>query len=159
MSTSILVGFTLVLVPAILAHKLVPTGCVTIENRRVERYLVSSTDYDVDRRHVEYERDAETWIVTREGNYYRITHAKLGEDFYESEYYRNGNYLFTWKPKTRITDGGASWIITPTDPGFFQIKNVKFGHCLYTNEMNSWICAYKDCDNSRYEWKISSVKC
>uniref|UniRef100_A0A1Q3F4R3 Putative 16.7 kDa salivary peptide n=1 Tax=Culex tarsalis TaxID=7177 RepID=A0A1Q3F4R3_CULTA len=149
----------LVLVLSILAQQVPTQGCVTIENRSVKRYLVSSTSYDADRRHVEYERAAEKWTITRAGTYYRITHARLGEDLYESEYYWNGNYLFTWKPRTRITDGGAWWVITPTDGGFFRIRNVKFGHCLYTNEMNSWICAYEDCDSWRYEWKISAVGC
>lgn len=137
----------------------VPTGCVAIRNRFVDRFLISSTVHDVDRRHVSYDTASQTWVISKDGDHYRIGHRNLKEELYESELYYGGNYVFTWIPKRKINDGGATWNIYESEPGFWYIKNVKFGHCLYARILNSWISAYADCNDAKYEWQLFKLKC
>ncbi|KAL9703466.1 hypothetical protein quinque_006984 [Culex quinquefasciatus] len=138
MNGSLLLWSVLLLAPVALAHA--PTGCVTIKNRHMDKYLVSSSSYDSERRHVS------------------ITHGLLKEELYESDKSRNGNFVFLWTPRDRAR--GRGWRITQSEQGFYHIKNVKYGHCLYAKGLlSNWIGAYANCDSKKYEWKIVSTSC
>ncbi|KAL9703467.1 hypothetical protein quinque_006985 [Culex quinquefasciatus] len=129
----------LALVPAILADLEVPLGCVEIRNRDIDRFLVSSTPHDNDRRHVGYNAKAEQWYIEKDGNDYRIIHYKLGEELIESAQTWNGNYVFTWKARDRT--------------------NVRFGHCLWTKGVGGWIGAYPECYGWEFQWQIHKFDC
>uniref|UniRef100_A0A1Q3FUA0 Putative wrp salivary protein n=1 Tax=Culex tarsalis TaxID=7177 RepID=A0A1Q3FUA0_CULTA len=138
----------------------VPVGCVEIRNRYIDQFMINSKTHDSDRRHITHDKTAQQWVITKEGDNYKITHGSLKEDLYESSQYYNGNYVFTWIPKTRITDGGATWIIWSSGTrGFFYIKNVKFQHCLYARGAGNWIGAYAGCNGWEYEWQIHKFNC
>ncbi|KAL9703456.1 hypothetical protein quinque_006974 [Culex quinquefasciatus] len=99
-------------------------------------------------------------VEIRNRDKYRITHGSLKEDLFESQQTFNGNYVFTWVPKSKITDGGATWSISFAGTrGFFHIKNKKFNHCLYTKGVGLWIGAYAGCHGWEYEWQIHKFKC
>ncbi|KAL9703436.1 hypothetical protein quinque_006954 [Culex quinquefasciatus] len=139
----------------------VPLGCVGIRNRFIDKFLVSSPNYhDADRRHVAYHTRSQQWVISKDGANFRIKHAAFQEDLYESEQSWNGNYVFTWVPKTIITDGGASWNIYESEPGFYYIKNVKFGHCLHATVASAWIYALAECNGGhKDQWKLHPLRC
>uniref|UniRef100_A0A1Q3FU23 Putative conserved secreted protein n=1 Tax=Culex tarsalis TaxID=7177 RepID=A0A1Q3FU23_CULTA len=149
----------LALFPATVHLVDVPQGCVEIRNREIDRFLVTSSPRDYERRHVGYSGTAEQWFIIREGPGYRIIHQKLQEELFESEQSWNGNYVFTWTPKTRTSSG--LWNIYQASPNtnYFIIKNIKFGHCLWTRGVGGWIGAYPDCKGNEYQWQIHSFKC
>uniref|UniRef100_U5ESB3 Putative wrp salivary protein n=1 Tax=Corethrella appendiculata TaxID=1370023 RepID=U5ESB3_9DIPT len=160
MNWKLLLWLVLVLVPVPVKLESVPVGCVEIRNRKIDRFMISSTKHDADRRHITYDKIAQQWVITREGDKYRITHGSLKEDLFESQQTFNGNYVFTWVPKSKITDGGATWSISFAGTrGFFHIKNKKFNHCLYTKGVGLWIGAYAGCHGWEYEWQIHKFKC
>uniref|UniRef100_A0A1S4KJP1 Uncharacterized protein n=1 Tax=Culex quinquefasciatus TaxID=7176 RepID=A0A1S4KJP1_CULQU len=145
----------LTMIPAILAEH-VPMGCVEIKNRDSNKFLISSNTHDSDRRHVTYRKFSEQWKISKLGSSYRIRHAKLNEELYESEQSWNGNYLFTWIPKSSVKTGGWQIYGSGTE-GYFYIKNEHFGHCLYMKGYGNWIYAYDECQGPKYEWKIYNV--
>ena len=150
----------LALVPATLTAELkVPTGCVEIRNRDIDRFLVSSSGHDDDRRHVGYSGKAEQWWIQKEGDNYRIIHNKLGEELIESAQSWNGNYVFTWLAGDLTYNG--LWKIYQASPktNIFIIKNVKFGHCLWTKGIGGWIGAYEGCKGWEYQWQIHKFQC
>ncbi|XP_039439215.1 uncharacterized protein LOC120420282 [Culex pipiens pallens] len=157
MNTALLLWSVLLLAPVALAHA--PTGCVTIKNRHMDKYLVSSSSYDSERRHVSLDKTGnQHWVIRQDGINYRITHGLLKEELYESDKSQNGNFVFLWTPRDRAR--GRGWRITQSEQGFFHIKNVKYGHCLYAKGMlSNWIGAYANCDSKKYEWKIVSTSC
>lgn len=141
------------LVSVVLAQQ-VPVGCVEIRNFYIDRFLVKSTR-DNNRRHVSYDKVAQQWIIEREGDHYKISHAETKEPLFEAA----GNYVFTWLART---DQGTvdDWLITPSGKrGCFYIKNVKFQHCLYTKGMLNWVSAYPECSGETFEWQIHKFDC
>lgn len=149
----------LALAPAILADLEVPLGCVEIRNRDIDRFLVSSTPHDNDRRHVGYNAKAEQWYIEKDGNDYRIIHYKLGEELIESAQTWNGNYVFTWKARDHTFNG--LWKIYRAGPktNYFIIRNVRFGHCLWTKGVGGWIGAYPECYGWEFQWQIHKFDC
>ncbi|XP_038112137.1 uncharacterized protein LOC119767490 [Culex quinquefasciatus] len=150
--------FILNLTCVILAQ--VPTGCVKIHNRELtySGALIKSDHHDKDRRHVSFNRWGEPWIITKvKDDMYTIKHAGTKEEMFESVQKWNGNYIFTWIPKTIINDGGAWWRIYPSKDGYFYIKNVKFNHCLYAKIIGDWVAAYPECNSSTFEWRIFNL--
>lgn len=141
-----------------------PGACVHLINVYLEKPLLSSDyNHDADRRHVTVLRTkSQNWVITPDERYpdhYKIKHKNLGEELFESEQNWNGNYVFTWIPKTLINDGGASWKIIWISDGTYLIKNKKFNHCLWTQGTDNWVGAYAGCDNSHYYWKIHKIPC
>uniref|UniRef100_A0A1Q3FU70 Putative wrp salivary protein n=1 Tax=Culex tarsalis TaxID=7177 RepID=A0A1Q3FU70_CULTA len=146
--------------PAVLAD--IPTGCVSIKSPLINRYLTKSTKYDKKRRHISWgytDHEYDKWMITPDGPNYRIKHAELQEELYESEIAYNGNYVFTWIPKDNLSGDHERWKITMTKDGYFLIKNVQFNHCLYMIGTTGWLSAYDGCDTMHYKWIITKIDC
>uniref|UniRef100_U5EM14 Putative wrp salivary protein n=1 Tax=Corethrella appendiculata TaxID=1370023 RepID=U5EM14_9DIPT len=140
----------------------IPTGCVTLYSPPNKRYLVTPDKYDDKRRNVAAaytEEQVEKWIITSDGPNYRIKHAKLQEELYESELSYGGNYVFTWIPKDVLSGNHERWQIIKNKEGDFLIKNVQFGHCLYVIGPQGLLSADTECNTMYYKWIITKVKC
>uniref|UniRef100_B8RIR7 16.7 kDa salivary protein n=1 Tax=Culex tarsalis TaxID=7177 RepID=B8RIR7_CULTA len=87
----------------------VPEGCVEIRNFQIDKFLVKSRRDNNQRRHVTYDTTAQQWIIVKEGDHYKISHAETKEPLFEA----SGNYVFTWLSRT---DQGKAddWVITPS---------------------------------------------
>uniref|UniRef100_A0A8D8F9P1 (northern house mosquito) hypothetical protein n=1 Tax=Culex pipiens TaxID=7175 RepID=A0A8D8F9P1_CULPI len=154
MNYKITLFLLLALVPVIFSQQ-VPLGCVEIRNFKIDRFLVKSRRDNNQRRHVSYAEVAQQWIIEKQGDHYKISHAETKEPLYETD----GKYVYTLLART---DQGTmdDWIITPSGKrGCFYIKNVKTQHCLYTNGILNWVNAYGDCQGETYEWQIHQFKC
>nr|AAR18410.1 putative 13.1 kDa salivary protein [Culex quinquefasciatus] len=104
----------------------VPTGCVHIKNRYISQFLVVTGTHDADRRNVGYGKVPHKWTISKDGDWYKIKHKDLGEEMFESVQNYEGNYVFTWIPKSVINDGGAEWKIYGSGrPGYYYFKNKK----------------------------------
>uniref|UniRef100_A0A1Q3EUX2 Putative 16.3 kDa salivary protein n=1 Tax=Culex tarsalis TaxID=7177 RepID=A0A1Q3EUX2_CULTA len=150
MTGAVTLSLLLVLVPAVLSQ--VPTGCVKIRNAHWSEFLIKSSGFDSDRRNVAQGIPYQRWHISKDGNYYKIKLDSLNEELYESSKTSNGNYVFTWIPKTD-KGNAAQWNIYKAGGSTFYIKNVKYGHCLMAKG-GSWISAYGGCDGEKYEWKL-----
>uniref|UniRef100_A0A1Q3EUW2 Putative 13.1 kDa salivary protein n=1 Tax=Culex tarsalis TaxID=7177 RepID=A0A1Q3EUW2_CULTA len=138
----------------------VPTGCVHLKNRYVSKFLGTANNHDADRRNVEYDTAAQKWTITKEGDWYKIKHKDLGEELIESVQNYNGNYIFTWIPKSVVNDGGAEWKIYGSGrAGQYYIKNKKLNHCVFANEWSHRVKALGGCSEWNYEWEIIPVSC
>uniref|UniRef100_A0A1Q3FTM7 Putative wrp salivary protein n=1 Tax=Culex tarsalis TaxID=7177 RepID=A0A1Q3FTM7_CULTA len=140
----------------------IPTGCVTFFIPPNKRYLVTAAKYDDKRRNVAsayMEDQSEKWIITPDGPNYRIKHAELKEELYESEISYGGNYVFTWIPKDVLSGNHERWQITKTNDGHFIIRNVQFNNCLYLIGVEGLLSAGTTCDGLYYKWIITNVKC
>ncbi|XP_039452661.1 uncharacterized protein LOC120431618 [Culex pipiens pallens] len=155
---TMLVCLIIMMFPDVLAAH-VPEGCVKLKNHQMGLYLVkSNVKHDADRRHVTSRtKNPERWTIYKDEkypNHYKIKHEELGEDLFESVQSYNGNYIFTWIPKKLINDGGASWHIYQSSPGYFILKNKKFSHCLKCLNVDNMMAADAGCDTWRHEWAI-----
>ncbi|XP_039439227.1 uncharacterized protein LOC120420294 [Culex pipiens pallens] len=152
MNGAVLLSLVLVLVQVALAY--VPLGCVKIKNAHWWEWLIKSSDFDSERRHVAQGIPYQRWHIVKDGEFYwKIKLDTLDEELYESDKNNNGNYIFTWKPKTD-KGSAAQWNFLRAEGGKFFIKNVKFNHCLMAKG-GSWISAYPcNYNDEMFEWHI-----
>ncbi|KAL9703462.1 hypothetical protein quinque_006980 [Culex quinquefasciatus] len=133
MNGTVLLSLVLVLVQVALAY--VPLGCVKIKNAHWWEWLIKSSDFDSERRHVAQGIPYQRWHIVKDGEFYwKIKLDTLDEELYESDKNNNGNYIFTWKPKTD-KGSAAQWNFLRAEGGGSWISAYP---CNYNDEMFEW---------------------